>query len=152
MKVLFLDFDGVLNSGAFIEVRGYRPETLDAAAVARLNGVLARTRARVVVSSTWRLGYTLGELRDILVRHGFEGEVIGVTPHLGRAAVFPLQRTPRGMEIQAWLDAQPEPPEAIAIVDDDEDMAHLDARLVRTDFETGLLDEHVERRVTLLDG
>jgi HAD domain in Swiss Army Knife RNA repair proteins len=152
MKILFLDFDGVLNSGAFIDVRGYAPGTLDQAAVARLNDVLARTGARVVVSSTWRLGYSIEQLRDILGRHGFEGEVIGVTPRLGPESGFSFQRTPRGREVQAWLDAQAEPPEAIAIVDDDEDMAHLDGRLVRTDFETGLLDEHVERLVALLGG
>jgi hypothetical protein len=155
MKIIFLDFDGVLNSEAFCRANGNRflPETLDVAAVARVNTLIARTGAKVVVSSTWRLGYSLDQLRGILARHGFSGEVLGVTPviqDLDEDGIFVTRKAPRGLEIQRWIDDQPEPPEAFVILDDDADMEHLAGRLVRTLFDTGLGDEHVEAAVELL--
>jgi len=155
MKIIFLDFDGVLNSDAFFKANDnrYLPETLDLAAVARVNTIVARTGAKVVVSSTWRLGYSLDQLKDILGRHHLSGEVIGVTPviqDVDEDRVIVVRKAPRGLEIQRWLDTQPEPPEAFVILDDEADMEHLGGRLVRTQFATGLGDEQVEAAVALL--
>ena len=155
MKILFLDFDGVLNSEAFFRAHGnrYLPETLDTLAVARLNAILARTGARVVVSSTWRLGYSQAELQAILERHGFAGEIIGVTPQIEEVDADGIRvalHRPRGQEIQAWLSAQPEAPEAFVILDDQDDMEHLAGRMVQTTFATGLGDPHVEAAVQML--
>jgi hypothetical protein len=153
-RVVFLDFDGVLNSDAFFARRQnrYRPEELDEDAVARLATLVARTGAVVVVSSTWRLGYSLEDLRRILAKHGFAEEVAGVTPVIEHEEERFVRQTPRGLEIQAWLDAQPEPPEAFVILDDQADMEHLADRLVQTDLATGLEDAHVEAAVVLLLG
>ena len=155
MKVIFLDFDGVLNSEAFFKANGnrYLPETLDVAAVARVNAIIARTGARVVVSSTWRLGYSLVQLKDILGRHGLSGEVVGVTPviqDVDEDGIGVVRNAPRGHEIQRWIDEQPEPPEAFVILDDEADMEHLGNRHVRTLFDTGLGDDEVEAAVALL--
>jgi hypothetical protein len=59
----------------------------------------------------------------------------------------------RGQEIQAWLDGAPRygiEVESFVILDDDSDMVHLADRLVKTSFETGLLDEHVDRAIAML--
>lgn len=157
MKVIFLDFDGVLNSEVFFKASGnrYLPETLDRAAVTRLNAMIARTGAKVVVSSTWRLGYSLEQLRDILGRHGFAGEVIGVTPEIrgvDEDGISVTRPSARGLEIQRWIDDQPAPPETLVILDDEADMEHLGNRLIRTQFDTGLRDDHVETAVALLGG
>ena len=55
---------------------------------------------------------------------------------------------------QAWLDRHiwRVPLEACVILDDDSDMAHLSARLVKTTMETGLTQAHVDRAVVLLGG
>ena len=115
VKLLFLDFDGVLNSERFFRAQGnrYLPEQLDEGAVARLNAILARTGAKVIVSSTWRLGYSMEQLQVILARHGFSGEVVGVTPRLEDVDEDGIRvplHVPRGREIQTWLDTQTETP------------------------------------------
>ena len=50
---------------------------------------------------------------------------------------------------RGWI-RRPRHPEAFVILDDVADMEHLDDRLVRTRFETGLEDEHVEAAVAIL--
>jgi hypothetical protein len=165
-KVLFLDWDGVLNSHDWWHRRGprmgYRPGRdgeddwdTDPVAVRRLNRILDATGAKVVVSSTWRYNRTVEQLQDTLKRRGFLGEVIGVTPDLCRV---PDSETGlylvkvRGVEIQAWLDENAQAGASIAILDDDADMAHLEHRLVKTTMAKGLLDTHVGKVIDLLSG
>lgn len=152
MRVLFLDFDGVLNHegtyqpaqpGGLIVLVTSETERLDSACVARVNRIVRETGARVVVSSTWRHEYDRAQLQGHLTRHGFEGDVFDVTPILsGR---------PRGLEICAWLEEHPYV-EAFAILDDNGDMGPVVDRLVQTSFAHGLQDEHVDRVIALLNG
>ncbi len=151
-KVLFLDFDGVLNSAAHFaslpperaasEVE-YDDRSFDRACVERVNAVVQRTECSVVVSSSWRLAYDIGKLNTILRRHGFASRVLDITPDDPRGC--------RGDEIQTWLNLHPDV-KSFAILDDDADMGHLSHRLVRTTFATGLTDAHVEAAVWLLGG
>lgn len=177
-KILFLDFDGVLNHTEWLVRAAERieigedspPESLtsapmiDPACVLRLDQVCRRTGCYIVVSSTWRLSRTVAELGAILRGLGFTGDVIDRTPDSARASEETIRRildgeapekvlanVTRGHEIQRWMDANGiTNTDHIAIVDDDSDMAHLMHRLVQTKYETGLQDEHVERLVTLL--
>jgi hypothetical protein len=159
--VLFLDIDGVLNSARWFSARG-GPDTpdgltreehqIDPAAVAVLNRILDATGAKVVVSSTWRLLHTPAAIHRILRRRGFAGKIIGRTPNLSASAPY---GEARGHEIEAWLtahDRASSTPSPICIVDDDADMAHLAPFLVKTSFQDGLTEAHVERCVALLGG
>lgn len=172
-KILFLDFDGVLNHTQWLidnaanitaaETLTGAP-SLDPACVKRLDEVCRRTGCYIVVSSTWRLSRTVTELARILRELGLTGEVIDRTPECRSSAetirriidggldpVRALADLTRGHEIQRWMDESGHTnTDHIAIVDDDSDMAHLKHRLVQTRYETGLQDEHVERLVTLL--
>lgn len=148
MKIIFLDFDGVLNSHQWIRANQHLPKiepwlhtTVDKEAVARVEEIARVTGAKVVVSSTWRLLNPLGKLKRILKDHGFTGEVIDKTPHLGTA---------RGNEIAQWLNENG-PVEAFVILDDDSDMVHLKHKLVQTTFDTGLQDCHVDLAIAMLD-
>jgi len=161
MKVLFLDVDGVLNSYTLIhkvhtdkhamDKELWREEHVDKLAVRRLNKILELTGASVVVSSTWRKIHSLHELRVILQRRGFKypERVIDVTPELWRDDAG--NRLYRGHEIQAWLDGFPKDVTSFVILDDDADMVHLMPMLVKTSMETGLLDEHVDAAVAILN-
>ncbi len=74
-KIIFLDFDGVLNSQLwYIRTKGNREiDDLDTEAIGFLNTLIKNTGAKVVVSSTWRLNKTVDELQEILNRNGFKG-------------------------------------------------------------------------------
>lgn len=74
---------------------------LDEECVTRLNELCKSTEAKVVISSTWRLGRTADELQKILNDGGFTGEVIGKTEDLryGEAGDCIL----RGNEILHWI-------------------------------------------------
>jgi len=158
MIVVFLDFDGVLNSTAFQlslpeEQRG-GVMGLDRAAIVRLNRLVQETEAEVVISSTWRHGRTVQQLRTLLQEHGFVGTVRGRTPQwLEKSPGGLYSAEERGHEIQAWLNKAEDYGcfvDSFVILDDDSDMAHLRDRLIKTEFATGLLDEHVDRAIAML--
>lgn len=151
MRVVFLDFDGVLNSAAYFD-RLRRAERLvqliehddhiDRAAVALLDYLVFATDAKIVISSSWRISRTLPELEETLTRAGLRaGRVIDKT--------VDLRGVPRGNEIQLWVDTHR--PTSFVILDDDSDMGQVASRLVKTHFqEGGLRPEHVQRAIDLL--
>jgi hypothetical protein len=149
-KLIFLDFDGVVNSVAFIKKLQETNSPLledcskliDYSAVQVLNKIIERTGAKVVISSTWRLYFKRNKLIDILESYGFKGIVIGVTPD--------LINKPRGEEIQRWMD-NCEYQGKFVIIDDSSDMAHLKDHLFQTDNDYGLLEEHIEPIVERLN-
>jgi len=156
LKIVFLDFDGVLNSHAFMLAKPSGVVGLDPVAVKRVNRLLQATGAEVVVSSTWRHGRSLAQLRDVLAERGFVGNVRGTTPQqpftIGSSGIIETAKV-RGQEIQAWLDAAPNyglDIESFVIIDDDSDMAHLMDRLVKTSSVNGLVDTDVDLAIEML--
>ena len=133
MRVLFLDVDGVLNRASFQpdDATGLR-SWIEPEPAGRLDAVLARTGAHVVMSSSWRLDHSLDELRAELAAAGIAATVIGATPA--------LDDQPRWREIEAWMVAHQLAREAIVILDDARDMGALGERFVRTDPSAGLDD------------
>ena len=141
MKVIFLDFDGVLSADSFrfaadfnvlptnkeltilqnnndIDLKDLR--WINRKHVKFLNKIIAATDAKVVVTSDWRITSSINKLQIILNHCGFNGQVIGKTPSL---------MAPRGLEIQDWIDNNG-PIDSFVIIDDRDDMAHLIDRLV----------------------
>lgn len=161
--ILFLDFDGVLNHHR-TPTRHTFPGGctylgIDPRNVERLNRICeAVPEMRIVVSSTWRTSYDAFQLGQVLTEQGFKypDRIIGATPTWVDLPQFRRGPPCRGDEIQAWIDAQPEAErpadEEIAILDDMEEFAHLDARLVRTDmFDGGISEEHANKVIALLN-
>lgn len=158
MKIIFLDFDGVLNSWEFQEREIARDPSIkggvigiDPLAVARLNRIVKETGAYVVVSSTWRRleeTNTVRKLQELLDSKGFEGRVVG------RTAV--LWSGHRGREIDHWLEDQDQRDwrsndvESFVILDDDSDMEPHMSRLVQTSMDDGLQDRHVDQAIYML--
>jgi hypothetical protein len=152
VKVIFLDFDGVLNSGPYTDSLkqkvNFKPrelsmdwwaEGLDPVCVKLLNKLVERTGAVIVVTSTWRLHATLGWLQRVLRMRGFEHRVYGATErHVGQA---------RSYEIQRWLGTKRL--EQFVILDDD-DKANIAGHFVKTDPEVGLTVGLVEKAVKIL--
>lgn len=94
MKLIFLDFDGVLNDVLW---RGIAPHQkgieqyeitdpefdayyINPASVLALNQIVKETGAKIVYSTSWRRRRTQEQLDWILREKGFQGESIGCLP------------------------------------------------------------------------
>lgn len=140
-KLIFLDFDGVLNCDLSVSRLGTRykfwPPSIKA-----LNELLELSGARIVISSSWREHWSLGENAVALERAGLlRGRVVGKTPVLDRD---------RGVEIGVWLKSVPYQVESFVILDDKEDMTVHRQRLVRVDSTVGLGANDVRDAVAVL--
>lgn len=144
MRVIFLDVDGVLVNRFALKLAHDMKmrEIADPRCVKNLNALTARTGAKIVISSCWRIGRTVDELKQLLHKWRVEGEVIGKTIN--------NWDWERGQEIQEWLDRHPEC-ESFVIIDDDRDMKHLLSKLVQTRFEPGLTAADVVRAARILE-
>lgn len=171
IRIVFLDFDGVLNSTDWYKRRPNKVEwaarlgiseeqfwndrfewalrSIDPDAVAALNDLVTKTQARVVISSTWRTMWSLPKLEKILRWFGFAHHLVGATPDQCEqvdGGLFVGAR--RGNEIAAWLTTmfgavRPADVEFV-IIDDDSDMGPLCDRLFNTSHDVGLRVGDVE--------
>lgn len=134
MKIIFLDIDGVLNSGRSFIAFSHRARewenaddpyykritkaTIDDVSVGLLNRVLRDFDANIVLSSTHRMHFAdddkkLSMIQDYLSYLGVDGErCVGFTPRFNAI---------RGVEIKHWLDETSLPVESIIILDDSSD-------------------------------
>ncbi len=142
LKVIFLDFDGVLVTPSSSFRRSITGSVVDPDAVCALNYLIAETGACLVITSTWRLEYSLGELTELLRTWRVQAEILGVSP----------SGVSRGDEIQDWLDgfSGDGPVEAFVILDDLTDMGKLSSRLISTEFEIGLTMGHALQALEFL--
>jgi hypothetical protein len=122
MKIIFLDIDGVLNSNKTPNPRKF-PYIVDKRLLARLNGLLERTKARVVLSSSWRCDPV-----GLLAAKHWRVPFIDVCPD--------KPRTSRGNEMRKWLADHPMVTR-FAVIDDEDDELD-DLPLFQPSSETGL--------------
>jgi len=140
-KIVFLDFDGVLNCDVSVCQLGTRYKFWPAS-IKALNELLEQSGARIVISSTWREHWTLSENAASLERAGvLPGHVVGKTSVSGGE---------RGIEIDSWLNSVPYPVQSFVILDDKDDMAMHRQRLVLVDSKTGLSAKEARRAIELL--
>lgn len=158
-NVLFLDVDGVLNSGPWLmketkESQEFHRRTdmdidamsLNPAAVARLQRIVDATGAKIVLSSSWRYMYKPEKFMYLLRAHKFVGDLIGATPLTENVP----GRKCRGDEVAMWLKENSFLDiKKFVILDDDESFGDLEHRLVRTKFEHGLTDSDAEAAIAL---
>jgi len=111
MKVIFLDIDGVLNCHKTPNPREL-PYIVDPKLLKRLLRLLQRTRAKVVLSSTWR--YDPAGL--------FSAKYWGI-PFIDTIPDMPKQ--PRCKEVLAWLKAHPHVKRFVVIDDEDDELDEL---------------------------
>lgn len=162
MRIVFLDFDGVLNSelwnghvGSVIrdahchvcaEAGSFDPRN-----VRRLNRITEATGASIVVSSSWRHMFpSMADMRHLLRAAGVDGRVIGRTPLDGAR----VEEHNRGLEIKYWLDSTGYRVLSFVILDDVDEFQDFGSdRWIQTGWATGgLLDEHTERAIEMLGG
>ena len=106
MKVIFLDIDGVLNSDKTSNPRKL-PYIVDKKLLRRLNKLLDRTGAKVVLSSTWRC-----DPIGLLAAKYWKIPFVDVCPD--------RPKSPRSKEIKAWIARHPRT-SRFAVIDDEDD-------------------------------
>jgi len=150
MKLIFLDFDGVMNNRQWaLDAwdKHNNPYLFDPKNVAALNRIIEQTGADIVISSSWRHGWDLPKLREHLEEQGVKGKVLGATPTDMSGDVWV-----RGNEIDQWLKEHTDGKAMFVILDDDNDMEpHMD-RHIHTSMKTGLTDEDAGKAIKMLKG
>ena len=157
-KVLFLDFDGVLNHEEYYKrtlvERLTKPhrvyaEEFDEHSMECLNRIVSETGAVIVVSSSWRGGGRY-YVEEVLYKNGFKGEVVGTTPYTIESMTHSILR---GDEIKKWLDFNTV--ENYAIVDDCGENCFLPEQLPHfvqvDDNGHGLGDEEADMLIKILN-
>jgi len=150
-KIIFIDFDGVLNTGDCCRFGPGRSgedaykifsgeKYFNQECVANLNKITNTTGAQLVISSSWRSAFTMDDLAELVAKQGVSGKVVGRTPKL---------YTFRGLEIKEWLNKHPEV-ETFVIFDDMDDMESLLPHLIQTEYDDGLEKKHVEAAIKVL--
>lgn len=170
---IFLDFDGVINSSPWFASLPSKKgiisdfgselmwiEMVDPEAIKKLNKIIEKTRAKVIISSSWRCHHTIKRLQSVLNARGFIGEIIGKTPCVVDMNILNASEPSvnnekyigeRGLEIKQWLvENAVLGIDNFIILDDNSDMADLRKFLIKTSWHTGLLDEHVDAAISML--
>ncbi len=149
LKIIFLDFDGVISTHE-------KGMNLDTSKVALLEEILSATGAKIVVTSSWRIGtrnaeefveklFNFHRSRDKVSNSSlFIDSIYDVTDTMGND---------RGDEVQRWIDEHIDQIEQYVILDDEND--YLDEQLfnfVQTDEYEGLTSREVKLCIKILNG
>src|ERR1700712_1065120 len=125
MKVIFLDIDGVLNCDKTPNPREF-PYIVDRKLLARLQKLLGRTGAKVVLSSSWRCDPV-----GLLAAKHYGVPFFDVCPDKPRSR--------RCKEMTAWLSAHPKVTRYAVLDDEDDGLDGLP--LFQPSSKTGLTPE-----------
>ncbi len=158
MKIVALDFDGVVNTDSWraeASRRNLPPhQHLLPALVQRVNTIVDQTKAVVVATTNWRIGYTKEALEGMLRRAGATFPLFSTTPVLFSSSPSVTIAMPtRGHEILACFEGLGEDVEAFAILDDlkPKEFDHFGRRnLIWIDPKLGLTDIGAQRAIRLL--
>lgn len=154
MKIIFLDIDGVLNFNGCRDLVGGVYFVNDDK-IRLLKQIIDKTDAKIVLSSTWRLGWFD---RDNHIKSEIAVDFIKLETKLKEFNIEFLSRTPityerhRGTEIDMWLKKwSGELIESFVILDDDIDMSPYMDKLVHTSWKTGLCKKDVDLAIKILN-
>jgi hypothetical protein len=136
MKIIFLDIDGVLNSKKIRNPRKL-PYVIEPRLRNRLLRLLDTSKAKVVLSSTWRY-----DPAGLFSAKHWGIPFIDVTPD--------MPKKPRRNEILAWLRKHPKVTRYVVIDDEDDELDDLP--LFQPSAATGLTDAIVKGVAAYLAG
>lgn len=153
MKILFLDFDGVITT---LKTRW----KIDMDKIKIINDICDKTDGKIVVTSSWRIGYAnvvaafheslkqyfiknqyLDHFKDSFDK--FISNIVGMTESFGGL---------RGDEIKFYMNEHPDV-ENYVILDDDSDMCDYQLfNFVQTDTYEGITERDAKLCVDILNG
>ena len=149
-KIIFLDFDGVLNTEHYQGLLQYQGKPwqdeygafFDPKAVKQLKRIIDATDADIVVESSWKyLG--LDAMKELWEVRNLPGTIIDITPSL-------LGKN-KGVEIASWLSKYAKQDIRYVIIDDE--YVILDSQLphfILTNPYEGITEEQANRAISML--
>lgn len=149
-SIIFLDFDGVLNTERHQTrlVLDGKPNKdawgplFDPCTVRNLREIIESTGAAIVISSSWRYIHRLGSLRMMWEIRELPGEIMEILP-CGATYIS------RGEEIECWLNQHGHP--NYVIIDDLDDFCPSQQyRYVETNPIVGITELDAERAIKIL--
>lgn len=169
MKIIFLDIDGVLNSEQYFSSKEYTKACedigiknsfsqdvidkapyllLDPVKINILNYLVEKSYASIVLSSSWRLKYSINEVNDFLKIRGSNFCIIDSTP-------IKMSYCNRETEINLFLSSLKEykkiVPESFAILDDNNFFYNYTKQFVHVSDKTGLTISDVVQALSILN-
>ena len=150
-KILFLDFDGVLNTEHYQGLLQYQGKPwqdeygafFDPKAVKQLKRIIDATDADIVIESSWKyLG--LDAMKELWKVRNLPGTIIDITPSL-------LGKN-KGVEIASWLSKYAKQDIRYVIIDDE--YVILDSQLphfILTNPYEGITEEQANRAISMLN-
>lgn len=150
-KIIFLDFDGVLNTEHYQGLLQYQGKPwqdeygafFDPKAVKQLKRIIDATDADIVVESSWKyLG--LDAMKELWEVRNLPGTIIDITPSL-------LGKN-KGVEIASWLSKYAKQDIRYIIIDDE--YVILDSQLphfILTNPYEGITEEQANRAISMLN-
>lgn len=143
IKVIFLDVDGVIN---IPDYSCFNKHCLE-----HLKTIIEKTKAKVVISSSWRLGEletTKKQFPEWLQEH-IVGETIRGYSHTIKGSSLPIVR---GNEIKHWIDthliypwhADPEQKEKYSVYDENGKFKYMQYNILDVQFTYVILDDDTD--------
>lgn len=146
MKVIFLDFDGVLNCRKYVLDNPNAGVALDPQKVALLKEIVAATGANIVLTTSWREHWQCDSIGVHIegIFQAFGLEIFDKTPKLS---------APRGKEIKAWLAHHPETEQFVVLDDMLLGGDFLHGHCIKTSYYAdGLQETDVTKAIAILNG
>lgn len=161
MKIIFLDFDGVLQIEDFSDPWPGQTQRLDRytdrdrfgllfdnGCVTRLQRLIEATGAGVVINSAWRYS-GLPDMQALWQERGMPGVLLDVTPHEGNLDPVTFDPLSKGYPVQGWLEAHPTT--HYVIIDDTDDFLPFQHdHLVLTGYDTGFSEADLKRAMGVM--
>lgn len=163
MKLIFLDFDGVLNSERYYDSEDFANKRknlsdaelmltnhhlhIDPVSIEVLNRIVKDSGAKVIASTTWRFKFSPEELTEFCKTNGGTFIIEGATPR-----IYPPKMSmfvSRGEEIKAYLLDMDEVEESFLVIDDI-NTHPFEKNTVQTNYSDGLIDIHYDMAMKIL--
>lgn len=162
-KYIFLDFDGVLNTENYIKALREQGHPMsdkygfyfDPTAVTNLAVIIEKTKAEIVISSSWKTD-GLDRMKKMWIERNLPGKVIDITPSdFGMEEIDfsnPDDFVGRGREIQRWIQQNGSAKDRYVILDDLDDMLQSQYPFfIQTDPRIGITEIDAKKAIDILN-
>lgn len=151
LKVVFLDFDGVLNSEKYVKTCGEYGVIIDPTRMVLLKKLIDATNAKIVLLTSWREHWDIDDnkcnntgkqINDIFAQHGLN--IFDKTSKLYLS---------RECEIKAWLDEHTGVKNFVVLDDMFLSAKFLEGHFIKTsNYFDGLDETDVKNAIKILNG